>query len=97
VPAHLVLGADPLVEPLGDLSLAIFALAVPRLADDECALGEVDVLNPQGGDLAKAETGAHHHAQEVAGVLSHEGVGEGLELGFGEPGPLGLLRLDGGP
>ena len=97
MPAHLALGADPLVEPLGDLSLAIFALAVPRLADDECALGEVDVLNPQGGDLAKAETGAHHHSQEVSGVISNEGVGEGLELGLGEPGPLGLLRLDGGP
>ena len=97
MPAHLVLGADPFGGPFGDLGLAIFALAVPRLADAECAFGEVDVLNPQGGDLAKAQTGAYHHAQEVAGVLSHEGVGEGLELGLGEPGPLGLLRLDGGP
>jgi hypothetical protein len=96
VPAHLVLGSDPRGEPLGDLSLAIFALAVPGLADAECALGEVDVLNPQGGDLAKAQAGAHHHAKEVAGVFSHEGVGEGLELGLGEPGPFGLLRLDGG-
>ena len=56
MPAHLVLGVDPQGEPLGDLGLAIFALAVPRLADAECALGEVDVLNPQGGDLAKAQT-----------------------------------------
>jgi hypothetical protein len=69
------------------------SIGVPLLADGS----RFDVLNPQGGDLAEAETGAHHHAQKVTGVLSHEGVGEGLELGLSEPGPFGLLRLDGGP
>jgi len=62
------------------------------------AVRQVDVIDPQGGDLSEPEPGADRDGDQVADVLVGSGQ-EGFELRLGQVdviGRLGADRLSGG-
>jgi len=74
VPAHLVLGADPLGEPFGDLSLAIFALAVPRLADAECGDAQLELAHGRSAQQITTSTSRANSGPWGSQMLSSQAL-----------------------
>jgi hypothetical protein len=85
---HRVFRLQGLPEPCWGLLLVVLSVAFPCLVDPDGPAGEVDVGDPQRGELTEPETGADGDRQEV--LLAVGQAGDGRELGLGEEAQVGL-------